>query len=123
MFSVRTKPWLYTDLDFVGEHILFGTAGANSYLNCLVANSGKENWSVFLKNGCAYFDYFKSSVIAGDFDQTIKQIDFNKGTISQELAVSGEVVGRMNVHQDCIYTVIWGNEQQAVRLIRVRVGE
>ena len=123
MFSVRTKPWLYTDLDFIGECILFGTAGANGYLNCLDAKSGEEIWSVFLKNGCEFFDYYQSSVIVGDFDKSIKQIDWDNGNVLQQLSVDGEVVGRICVHQDCIYTVIWGNEKKAIRLIRVRVEE
>lgn len=123
LYSVKTNPWLYTDLLFMGEHLLYGTSGGDGYINCLDLESGKLKWSVFLKNGCAYFDVYNDTVLVGDFNKSIKQIAIGDGSIRQDYRVDGEVVGDMKVCGDCAYTVIWSNGDTPIRLIKVRIGE
>ena len=119
--SVRANPWLYTDLRFMDDCLLFGTAGRDGYMNCIDARSGEVNWSVFLKNGCAYFDIYDGTVLVGDFDKRIKQIAIKSGDVLQDHQVDGEVVGDMKVYKDCVYTVIWGYAEIPVRLVKVKI--
>lgn len=121
VYNVRTTPWLYTDLLFIDDYLLFGTAGSNGYINCIDVRSDEVNWSVFLKNGCAYFDIYHETVLVGDFDKQINQIAIKSGDVLQNYQVDGEVVGRMKVYKECAYTVIWGNEDKPVRLIKVKI--
>ena len=123
LYSVKTNPWLYTDLFFIGDHLLYGTSGRDGYMNCVDIRSGEVIWSVFLRNGCAYFDVYNGTVLVGDFDKSIKQIATTDGSIRQDYQVDGEVVGDMKVCGDCAYTVIWGHEDTPIRLIKVRIGE
>ncbi|MDE6568914.1 MAG: hypothetical protein K2K70_14485 [Lachnospiraceae bacterium] len=121
IYSVRTNPWLYTDLHFWGDNLLFGTSGRDGYINCIDVKSGKVNWSVFLKNGCAYFDIDRTTVLVGDFNKSIKQIEIKNGKILQDYQVDGEVVGDIKVYKDSVYTVIWGNADKPIRLIKVKI--
>lgn len=118
---MRTAPWLYTDLQFLQNDLIYGTSGADGYINNIEAKTGKVKWSVFLKNGCAYYDTYRDSVIVGDFDKTIKQISFPDGAILQNYLTDGQVVGRIKVFDGCVYTVIWANIKKGVRLIKVMI--
>lgn len=120
-YRVRTVPWLYTDLLFFNDSILFGTAGRDGGLISIDTKSGKENWSVFLKNGCAFFDVSDGTVLVGDFSKRIFKIDIANGEILQSLQVDGEVVGDIKVYQNYAYTVIWGNEEDPISLIKIRI--
>lgn len=40
------------------------------------------------------------------------------GKVVQTLPTGGEVVGRIKVHQNNIYTVVWGNKDTAIHLIK-----
>ena len=121
MFARRASPWIYTDLNFLGDRILYGTAGANGYFNCIDARSGAKYYSVFLKNGCAYYDLYKDTVILGDFSKTMMQISLNDGRILQSLSVDGEVVGDIHVYDNAVYTVIWGNQEKDIRLVKINL--
>ncbi|MDE6925485.1 MAG: hypothetical protein K2O97_00580 [Acetatifactor sp.] len=57
----------------------------------------------------------------GDFNKTLKQISYSDGVILQNYRTDGEVVGRIKVSEDCIYTVIWGNSKKRVRLVKVLI--
>ena len=120
-YCVKTTPWIYTDPLFIKRCLMYGTAGRDGYLVNLDAQSGKEKWSIFLKNGCAYFDFCGETVILGDFEKMIYQVDIASGNVLQKLPVDGEVVGRIKVYQNNIYTVIWGNENTPVRFIKVKI--
>ncbi|MCM1497986.1 MAG: PQQ-like beta-propeller repeat protein [Clostridium sp.] len=122
IYSVKTNPWLYTDLFFVEDSLLFGTAGRDGYINCIDAASGVEKWSVFLKNGCAHYDIYRATVLVGDFDKRIKQIEIKSGDVLSDHPVDGEVVGDIKVYGGCVYTVIWENADKPVRLIKVKIG-
>lgn len=119
VFHLRTAPWLYTDLLFRNGCILYGTAGANGFLNRLDACTGQMKWSVFLQNGCAYYDIHDGAAFAGDFSKTIFRIDLGSGAITDQLQLDGEVVGRIAVHAGSLYTVIWGSPSKPVRLVRI----
>lgn len=121
VFARRTTPWLYTDLRFVGDRILYGTAGANGYFNCIDAKSGAERCSVFLQNGCAFFDLHDDTVLVGDFSKTMMQISPDDGRILQKLSLDGEVVGDIRVCDGAVFTVIWGNEEKPIRLIKIKI--
>lgn len=121
IYSLRTTPWLYTDLRFLQDDLIYGTSGADGYINCIDARSGNVRWSVFLKNGCAYYDICGESVIVGDFNKTLKQISYSDGVILQDYRTDGEVVGRIKVSEGCIYTVIWGNSKKGVRVVKVLI--
>ena len=114
----KTTPWIYTDPIFFNSYLVYGTAGRNGYFVNLNAKSGKERWNIFLENGCAYFDFYDHSVILGDFSKMIYQVDMEDGKVVQTLPTGGEVVGRIKVHQNNIYTVIWGNKDTAIHLIK-----
>ena len=120
-FQAKTDPWLYTNLFFKDNYILFGTSGRNGYLKNLDAKSGNEHWSVFLKNGCAYFDFYKDTILVGDFDDNVYQIDVATGNKLQTLNVGGKVVGDIKVYDDYVYTVVWGNENKNIRLIKIKI--
>ncbi len=120
-FRVRTTPWIYTEPLLLNHCMMYGTAGRDGCFVNLDAQSGKENWSIFLKNGCTYFDFHGETVILGDFEKMIYQVDIASGNVLQKLPVDGEVVGRIKVNQNDIYTVIWGNENTPVRLIKVKI--
>lgn len=49
VYSVKTNPWLYTDLVLMDGNVLFGTAGRDGYINCIDAKSGELKWAVPLK--------------------------------------------------------------------------
>lgn len=42
LYHRRTSPWLYTDLQFINDSILFGTSGSDGFLNCVDAKNGME---------------------------------------------------------------------------------
>lgn len=121
IYHVRTAPWLYTDLQFWKNNLLYGTSGADGYINNIEAKTGHELWSVFLKNGCAYYDRYQESVIVGDFNKTLKQIVISNGRVLQNYITAGKVVGRIKVFDGCIYTVLWENENKGVRLVKVQI--
>lgn len=121
VYRVATSPWLYTDLFFKNNSIIFGTSGRDGFIYSINAESGEENWSIFLKNGCAYYDMYKDSIIVGDFSKNIYRIDASSGKVMQKLETNGEVVGRIKVHDKHAYTVIWGNESKEVRLIKLKI--
>lgn len=121
VYHVRTVPWLYTDLQFWKNNLLYGTSGADGYINNIEAMTGRELWSVFLKNGCVYYDRYQESVIVGDFNKTLKQIAISNGKILQNYITDGEVVGRIKVFGGCVYTVLWENEKKGVRLVKVQI--
>lgn len=120
-YCVKTTPWLYTEPLFIKHCLMYGTAGRDGYFVNLDAQSGKEKWSIFLKNGCVYFDLYGETVILGDFEKVIYQVDIASGNVLQRLSADGEVVGRIKVHQNNIYTVIWGNENASVRVIKIKI--
>lgn len=120
-YHLQTAPWLYTDLQFLQNDLIYGTSGADGYINSVEAKSGERKWSVFLKNGCVSYNLYGDSVIVGDYDKTLKQISFMNGVILQNYPTDGEVVGRIKVFDDCIYTVLWGNEKRGVRFVKVLI--
>ena len=121
IYQTRTAPWLYTDIQFLQDVLIYGTAGADGFINCVEAKTGRKRWSVFLKNGCAYYDVYKDSVIVGDFDKTLKRVSLADGTILQSHFTGAEVVGRIKVSDGCVYTVIWENSERGVRLVKVQI--
>lgn len=123
LFQLRTAPWLYTDLQFLSGDILYGTAGANGYINCLDAQSGQMKWSVFQQNGCAYYDFHKDTVLVGDFSKTVFQLSLHDGAVIDQLRLDREVVGRINVHDGCVYTVIWTTGEKPMRLVKLRLTQ
>ncbi len=118
-YALRTAPWLYTPLQPAGERMLYGTAGADGFLNCLDPATGKTCWSHFLKNGCAWFGLREDSVVIGDFGKTIKELRLADGALLQELAVEGEVVGRVTISGNAAYTILWGDETRDIQLVCV----
>ncbi len=121
LYALRTSPWLYTDLQFDQNLILYGTAGADGYFNALDIGTGKLKWSTFLKDGCAYYDIYKDSVLVGDWTKTIKQFSITDGKLLQTLLLDAEVVGRITVSDGYLYTIVWGNETKDVRLIQAKI--
>jgi outer membrane protein assembly factor BamB len=121
VFCTPTRPWLYTLPFFTKGSIIFGTSGANGFLTNMNAASGDLKWSMPLKNGCAYFAMHGETVIVGDFDKKLYQIDLQSGEVLQELYAGGEVVGNIASENGFIYTVIWGNESEPVKLIKVKI--
>ncbi len=120
-YSLRTAPWLYTPPEAVGGQILYGTAGADGYLNALNPETGRLNWSCFLKEGCAHYGLREASVVVGDYTKTVKELRLSDGACLQELPVAGEVVGRMAIDGCTAYTVIWGDRERPVQLIAVEL--
>jgi outer membrane protein assembly factor BamB len=121
VYSISTRPWLYTDPLLKSGRIIFGTSGADGFLKNIDAESGEEIWSLPLKNGCASFSFHGDTVIAGDFEKKLYRIDFASGKILRELNVGGEVVGKVSVENGSAYTVVWGNEAEPIKLIKVRL--
>lgn len=121
VYSIKTAPWLYTDLHFYNNRILFGTAGRDGYFMNIDAFRGDDGRSVFLKNGCEFYDIYDDSVILGDFDKNIYRIDIETGNKIQTLSVGGEVVGDVKVYKNHVYTVIWGDKNHSVRLIKIKM--
>lgn len=122
LYRLRTAPWLYTDLNFIGDGILYGTAGADGYLNYLDSRKGEMIWSAFLKNGCAYYDICGGSVFVGDFTKSIKQFSLCDGTLIDELPLDGEIVGQITASEECLYAVVWGNAEKDIRLVRIQTA-
>ena len=121
VFTRRTTPWIYTDLRFDDDKIMYGTAGANGYFNCINARSGLEYCSVYLQNGCAFYDTYQDTVLVGDFSKQMMQLSPQDGRILQTLPVDGEVVGDIRVCDGSVYTVIFANENKPVRLIKIEI--
>ena len=119
VYRLPTAPWLYTDLRFHEDSILYGTSGADGYLNCLDQRSGTVRWAQFLKNGCAYYGLQDESVFVGDFSKTIREISITDGRIMDELSLDAEVVGQVALRSNCLYTVIWGNGEKDIRLVKI----
>lgn len=123
LFQLRTVPWLYTDLQFLNGCILYGTAGANGYINCLDARSGQMKWSVYQQNGCAYYGIYNATALVGDFSKTVAQLSLRDGTVVDQLHLDGEIVGRIKVHDGQVYTVTWGTEGKPVRLVKIEFSQ
>lgn len=121
LFQLRTAPWLYTPLEFRDGRILFGTSGANGYINCADAITGKLLWNMPLLNGCSSFAVHRDTVLAGDFSKRIFRLDISSGAIIDHLQVDGQVVGRISVQQNQLYTVLWENEQKPPRLACIQL--
>jgi|GEM_PF-3296240 len=119
VFQLRTTPWLYTDLQFMDGSILYGTAGANGYINRLNTRTGQMQWSVYQQNGCAYYGIYNETALVGDFSKTVTQLSLRDGAAVDQLRLDGEVVGRITVHDRQVYTVIWGTENKPICLVRI----
>ncbi|MGN0632927.1 MAG: PQQ-binding-like beta-propeller repeat protein [Oscillospiraceae bacterium] len=120
-YHLRTEQWLYTDLYFADDRILYGTSGADGQLCSIRETDGMLAWSVFMKNGCAYLDFHGDSVIAGDYDRRLMQIALSDGRIMQKMLLDGEIIGRIKVHQNAAYTVIWQNEEEPAKIIKMKI--
>lgn len=120
-YACPTLPWLYTDLCFVDDRLLFGTSGADGYLTCLNSETGEKAWSAPLKNGCAYYGLLDDKVIVGDFSKRLMVLSLRDGSVLQELPLAGEVVGRIAIHEGCAYTVAWGNETRPIALVKIEI--
>ena len=121
-YKVPTLPWLYTDLQFNGDRALFGTSGADGFLNCIRTDTGEEVWKLPLKNGCVFFKKHDDSIFVGDFSKRIMQIGIETGNVLKELQTTGEVVGRIEVLDKALYTVVWGSATSKISLIKVDLG-
>lgn len=118
-FCIPTLPWLYTELCLVGERIIYGTSGADGFLNCIRFDTGEKLWSLPLKNGCTYYGRYKDTVIVGDYSKTVFQIDVESGAILQQFCTTGKIVGSIAVCEDSFYTVVWGNEHKPISLVKI----
>ena len=123
LYQLRTAPWLYTDLQFRGDDILYGTAGANGYLNCLDARSGRMRWAVPLRNGCAHYALHGETALAGDFSKRVMQLSLRDGALVDQLQLDGEVMGSIAVHSGHVYTVIWATEGKPARLVSISLSQ
>ena len=123
LFHLRTVPWLYTGLQFLDGCILYGTAGANGYINCLDARSGQMRWSAALKNGCEYYAVSGSTVLTGDFSKNVTRFSLRDGKVVDQLHLDGKVVGRIVTDGRHVYTVIWAREGKPVRLVRISLSQ
>jgi hypothetical protein len=56
-----------------------------------------------------------------DFSKTMMQISLGNGRILQSLSVDGEVVGDIRVYDNAVYTVIWGNQEKDIRLVKINL--
>ena len=121
VYRAPTSPWRYTEPLFLHGRIMFGTSGRDGFLTNIDSESGKEMWSLPFKNGCAFFDMYENTVILGDFNKKLYQVDFESGNILQESRVGGEVVGDVTVEENDVYTVVWGNESEPIKLIKVKI--
>ncbi len=121
IFNFRTIPRLYSKLCFFKNDIIFGTSGADGFINDISVNDGKLKWSVPLKNGCVYFDFFEDSVIVGDFSKSIQRISIDTGSVIDRIFCGGEVVGDIKVYGNNIYTVIWGNTEKNIRIVNFKI--
>lgn len=120
-YAHPTQPWLYTDLYLMGERLLFGTAGADGYLICLHAETGEEAWSLPLQNGCEYYGLLDETVIVGDFSKRLMQLSLRDGSVLQELPMAGEIVGRITICDGCACTVVWGNGNRPITLVKTEI--
>lgn len=119
---VRTAPWLYSDIRFERDYLLFGSSGADGYLYCLDADNSKLLWTVPMKEGCSFFDVSGDSVYTGDYSKRLFRVSLTNGKITDELPVDGEVIGDFKIHNQSLYTVIWGNEHKAIRLVKIALS-
>jgi hypothetical protein len=119
-WSCPASPWLYTEIHTHDGDLIFGTAGRDGCILRVEGASGKVKWSVFLKNGCAYFDYSKSSIIVGDFEGRLRRLDLENGRELDAIVLDGQVVGDVKVAGSAAYTVVWfGADGRPPRLVRV----
>jgi outer membrane protein assembly factor BamB len=119
IWSLPTSPWLYTRIDLEDNILIFGTASRDGYIQAVNIENGYQVWSVFLKNGCAFFDYYNSSLVVGDFDKFIRRIDLLSGKEIDSIRIDAEVIGDLRVYGDQLFTVIWGTENKSPRLVCV----
>ena len=62
------------------------------------------------------------AIVTGDFDKTIKQFSICDGRLINEMPVDGEVVGRITISEGYLYTVIWGNSEKDIRLVKIQIS-
>lgn len=120
-WAFPTSPWLYSHIEVIEGNLVFGTAGRDGFLNSVHPATGKANWSVFLKQGCAHFARHKDSLIAGDYDCIVHRFDLSTGKELDRVAADAQVVGAMTVADGCAYTVLWCNDRKPPRLICVEI--
>ena len=120
LFRVRTDPWLYTAPELTSEGLIFGTSGADGFLRCLDPETSAERWKLPLKNGCFSYARQGDTLLTGDFTRRIFQLRASDGAVIQTFDTGTEVVGQFHVHENSIYTVIWGSGNLPCRLIRCR---
>ena len=121
LFQLRTAPWLCTPLEFRDGRILFGTSGANGYINCADAITGDMRWNVHLLNGCSYYAVYNGTVLVGDFSQRILRINFLDGALLEALPMDGAVVGRICVQENQLCTVLWETDEKPQRLVCIQL--
>ncbi len=92
------------------------------YLTCVHSETGEKLWSVFLQNGCAFYDIWKDHAYVGDFGKTVKKISLQDGTVAQEAYVRGQVVGQHKISHGSLYTVLRANEGKPIRLIKLSLS-
>ncbi len=121
LFQLRTAPWLYTPLEFRDGRLLFGTSGANGYINCADAVTGEMLWNVHLINGCSYYATHDETVLVGDFSKRILRLDIRDGAVVDQLQLDSQVVGRIAVHENRLYTVLWETDENKPRLVCIQL--
>ncbi len=120
-YRLRTEPWLYTTPKIEWCDLIYGTSGGDGYINSVNISNGEKNWSVFLRNGCAFYDVYKNTLLTGDFENTIKQIRISDGKIMQNYNVDGAVVGQIKVDDKFVYTVVIVEENECALLLKIKI--
>lgn len=119
VFAVKTYPWLYTDLFFKNDKIIFGTAGNGGSINCIQDDNGAEKWRIPTDYGVCYFGDYENSVIVSNIPKSeIIQIDIDSGNVIQTYDLCGEAIGRIKVFGHAFYTVVLNGKSNAASLVK-----
>ena len=116
---VRTAPWRYTPLQFHDKYLLFGTSGSDGFLYCVDAEQCAVRWTIPLKEGCMFFGIRENSAYCGDYNNNLLCISLKDGMPHQPLSLDAEVIGDIEIGGNALYTVIWGNEEKPIRLVKI----
>ena len=99
--------------------LITSTSGRDGALHLLSATSGHPRWTARVAGACKYRAVHKGTVIAGDYDGRVLQIDLTTGEIVDQLNIGSAVVGDVHVANETVYTVAWPIDDHPPRLVAI----
>ena len=119
MWKIKIKGYLYTDIVFKEDCLIFGTAGNGGALYCVALESGTVLME-YSNGDASQFAWKENSIISRDTKGNLVQIDPYSHQILNELKLKNKLFyAPILVDKDAIYATVHNKKQNIANIICV----